>query len=402
MTKEVEKVLKNAKALYVDDSIDRSDYSVYKWKLYIHTIPKEISDYDYDKYYVGVTSRQCKERWGSTGNGYTKSDQSYFYNAIQKYGWDNMQHEVLISELSMEEVSYLEIYFIKELNTYKDVKWNNDGSHGYNAAPGGFNEFKACSHEDICGKEFGNVIVNKFLREEIAHGQNVYFYDCTCKLCGQHTEFHDVFLRTTMRPELLCCDECREQLVFERRMERYVSPNTFELIDENSLKITDKKGNSFLVDAEHEELLRKCYCTVVYKKGVVSRIRCRRSFINKSKQINLENLLFDSDNFIIFFNGDHSDYRKSNLYFTDEGTCYAYHHMINKINSNSIESYCIRKIQNGKYRVLKRIKQKHFNKNIDKRFNTLEEATKFRNEIFHEYYGDIPPFKKLLDEYFPI
>lgn len=58
------------------------------WSLYIHTIPKQISGYDNDKKYVGITSRHPTQRWGSRGNGYMGQP---FSNAIKKYGWENIE-----------------------------------------------------------------------------------------------------------------------------------------------------------------------------------------------------------------------------------------------------------------------------------------------------------------------
>ena len=35
--------------------IDNRENNV--WTVYVHIVPKEISDYDYDKYYVGITGQ---------------------------------------------------------------------------------------------------------------------------------------------------------------------------------------------------------------------------------------------------------------------------------------------------------------------------------------------------------
>ena len=60
------------------------------WSVYIHISPS-------NKYYVGITSKTPEERWR---NGFGYYTQSYFYNAIQKYGWDNFQHEIISENLS--------------------------------------------------------------------------------------------------------------------------------------------------------------------------------------------------------------------------------------------------------------------------------------------------------------
>lgn len=80
------------------------------------------------KMYVGVTSREPDLRWGLNGSGYKK--QSLFYNAIKKYGWDNFQHEILLTNLTETQASLAEQLFIY----YWDLT-NRD--KGYNLMTGG-------------------------------------------------------------------------------------------------------------------------------------------------------------------------------------------------------------------------------------------------------------------------
>ena len=97
------------------------------WTVYIHIVPKSISDYDYDKYYVGITSRPVEDRWGNNGIGYCGQP---FYNAIKKYGWNNIEHHIIAEHLTKEKACDLEIFLIKKL----DCKINK---YGYNATNGG-------------------------------------------------------------------------------------------------------------------------------------------------------------------------------------------------------------------------------------------------------------------------
>lgn len=82
------------------------------------------------KKYVGQTCKKPEHRWGKDGNGY--KDCTYFYNAIQKYGWDNFEHEIIKSNLTLDEANELETSFIKEYNTM-------DQENGYNLQSGGHN-----------------------------------------------------------------------------------------------------------------------------------------------------------------------------------------------------------------------------------------------------------------------
>lgn len=91
------------------------------WKVYMHTSPN-------NKKYIGITSRTITQRWGNHGEGYKSN--SYFWKAIQKYGWDKFTHEVLCSGLTEERAKELEIYFIAKYKT-------TESKYGYNIAHGG-------------------------------------------------------------------------------------------------------------------------------------------------------------------------------------------------------------------------------------------------------------------------
>ena len=95
-----------------------------KWTVYVHIVPKELSGYDCDKYYVGITSQKVERRWGySTGIHYKKSTR--FYEAIQQYGFNNMQHEIVAENLTKDEAYNFEELLIKKLKS-------NNPELGYN------------------------------------------------------------------------------------------------------------------------------------------------------------------------------------------------------------------------------------------------------------------------------
>lgn len=80
------------------------------------------------KSYVGVTSQRPEDRWAN-GKGYKGCRK--FYPAIQKYGWDNFEHEILDIVYSPEEASEKEKYWINQYNTTsKECGYNIDGG-GY-------------------------------------------------------------------------------------------------------------------------------------------------------------------------------------------------------------------------------------------------------------------------------
>ena len=90
-------------------------YTVYK-----HIFPN-------GKVYIGITSNDVIRRW-QRGWGYEK--QSLVYNAIKKYGWDNIKHEILFKNLSKREA---EIKEIEEIKRHKSDK----REFGYNVDIGG-------------------------------------------------------------------------------------------------------------------------------------------------------------------------------------------------------------------------------------------------------------------------
>lgn len=91
------------------------------WCVYMHTTPS-------GKKYVGITSYTTTTRWGCDGGRYKRNP--YFWNAIQKYGWDNIKHEVLYENLTEEEAKEAEIRLIAQYDA-------SNPAFGYNMTKGG-------------------------------------------------------------------------------------------------------------------------------------------------------------------------------------------------------------------------------------------------------------------------
>jgi group I intron endonuclease len=96
--------------------MEERNYYIYK-----HTSPS-------GKVYIGMTKQNPKIRWRKDGSGYKNN--RYFDRAIQKYGWDNFQHEILYEGLTKEDASMKEKELIKQ---YK----SNNSEYGYNISSGG-------------------------------------------------------------------------------------------------------------------------------------------------------------------------------------------------------------------------------------------------------------------------
>ena len=97
--------------------------AINSYTVYRHTFPN-------GKVYIGLTSRDPHIRWGRNGCGY-KNKQPIIQNAIMKFGWDNIKHEILFTGLSKEEAEETEINLINQFKS-------DDDRFGYNGKGGGF------------------------------------------------------------------------------------------------------------------------------------------------------------------------------------------------------------------------------------------------------------------------
>lgn len=79
------------------------------------------------KIYIGQTCQKPEKRW-QNGHGYKAHH--HFYNAIQKYGWDNFEHVIIADGLTKKEADYLEKYLIAYYETMNPLK-------GFNHTRGG-------------------------------------------------------------------------------------------------------------------------------------------------------------------------------------------------------------------------------------------------------------------------
>ena len=96
-----------------------------RWTLYKHTTPS-------GKVYIGITSQNVKHRWNN-GKGYLSCTKSPFKSAIIKYDWDNIKHEILLTDLSEEDAKEFEklyIQYYKNLHISLNITDGGDGCCG--------------------------------------------------------------------------------------------------------------------------------------------------------------------------------------------------------------------------------------------------------------------------------
>ena len=106
------------------------------YTVYCHICPN-------GKRYVGMTGRPVESRW-QNGRGY--SCNKYFSKAIDKYGWKNIEHQILATGISFDEACALEREYI---GLFK----SNDAKHGYNLDSGGNSQKK---HSEETKKKIGD------------------------------------------------------------------------------------------------------------------------------------------------------------------------------------------------------------------------------------------------------
>lgn len=88
--------------------------------IYCHTSPS-------GKRYIGQTSVEPKKRWNN-GLGYLNC--TYFKHAIDKYGWDNIRHDIICVVHSEKLAHLFEQHYIQKYDTFNHDK-------GYNLTLGG-------------------------------------------------------------------------------------------------------------------------------------------------------------------------------------------------------------------------------------------------------------------------
>ena len=86
------------------------------YSIYMHIFPNNYV-------YIGLTRQKPEKRWGKEGNGYKKQ---LVYKYIKYFGWNNIEHKILYSNISCEKAKEIE----KELIKKYDKNYNVDKGGG--------------------------------------------------------------------------------------------------------------------------------------------------------------------------------------------------------------------------------------------------------------------------------
>ena len=117
------------------------------YSVYIHTFPD-------GKKYVGCTSRKPEIRWGN-GHGYVMHPD--MFSAILKFGWDNIEHQVVCEGLTKEEAYEMESELILKYRT-------SEVECGYNLSQGHKDGVKY--HSDSGKKRISAAMHTRTISEE--------------------------------------------------------------------------------------------------------------------------------------------------------------------------------------------------------------------------------------------
>lgn len=131
--------------------------------VYMHICPN-------GKVYIGITNQEPKRRW-SNGAGYYR--QKLFNNAIEKYGWKNIKHEILFVGLTKEQAEQKEIELIA---LYK----SNQIEYRYNLTKGG------ATHESV------SQATKEKMRLNNSKNKKVYQYSLDNKLLNNFNSTMEV------------------------------------------------------------------------------------------------------------------------------------------------------------------------------------------------------------------
>ena len=148
-------------------------YNSNNFIVYKHTTPS-------GKCYIGYTQQEkLSYRARKDGSGYRYN--VAFWNAICKYGWDNIKHEILKDHLSFNEANKWEIYYIQK---YKA----NDKKFGYNLTPGGSNP--------NCTPETREKISKSKTGKYYYKDTRIYQYNSAGDLIGFYHSYRDAEIHT--------------------------------------------------------------------------------------------------------------------------------------------------------------------------------------------------------------
>lgn len=214
--------------------IKRQDVA-WRWKkkspyalasVYKHTVPN-------GRIYIGVTCRDPQLRWQHNGSGYRK--QTEFFADIQKYGWDNIKHEILFQSRDESEAYAKEEEYIRE---YKDKY----GDLVYNIT---FGRMHTDAYKKFISERQKGVPLSKEQREKLSASRiAAYGVPVVCWETGEHfssvTEAAKAHNIKTVTNIFLACDRFPDYTIAGYHWHREsddISQREIPLVKANTLPV---------------------------------------------------------------------------------------------------------------------------------------------------------------------
>lgn len=117
------------------------------------------------KRYIGLTSTKLSKRIYQHKLDSSTKNKTVFHNAINKYGFENIEWSVLEKSNVKDKLAELEIKYIEEFNTYI----GKPNCNGYNSTIGGDGVSEYCEEilHKIRGSKNSNAVLNENIVEKI-------------------------------------------------------------------------------------------------------------------------------------------------------------------------------------------------------------------------------------------
>lgn len=180
------------------------------------------------KVYIGQTCQKPEHRWNN-GKGYTSP---FIFNAINKYGWENIQHEVLFTGLDQLNADIIEedlIFYYKQIGKSYNLATGGKVNRGWKYSE----ESKKKLSKAMKGKG-----TKKVMQIDPKSGEVVKTWDSETEVCefynGNHSLIYNAIRRHSLTKGYYWQYEGEEILPINNRNLhcRYV-----EQIDKNTLEV---------------------------------------------------------------------------------------------------------------------------------------------------------------------
>lgn len=187
--------------------------------VYMHTSPS-------GKRYIGITKKNPNRRFNN-GNGYKQN--TIFWKAIKKYGWENIKHEILETNLTHDEACEREQFYISKYDTTNSL-------FGYNVTFGGDGTSKLSR---TLGLFFKNKLVYVFQSKEDCAEHFGYSSSTSLDLYLNIEKYNPYLLKDITHDEYNCFKEKNDEkyiLGYLERINEYKEESKNQIYKKIALK----------------------------------------------------------------------------------------------------------------------------------------------------------------------